>query len=51
MTEQEWLKQYKGKLTERDLRLLARAYETLAGNTIDTKDAPWAPYQIGRAHV
>ena len=36
MTEQEWLKQYKGKLTERDLRLLPRAYEPLAANTIDT---------------
>ena len=45
MNEQEWLKQYQGKLSERDLHLLARARQTLAGNTIDTPEAPWAPYR------
>ncbi len=29
----------------REKALLARAYDTLAGNTIDTPDAPWAPYR------
>ncbi len=42
MTKDTWLASV--HVSERDKELLSRAYDTLAGNTID-KDAPWAPYR------
>ena len=43
MTKQEWLSPYQERLSERDLSLLSRAYDTLTGNIVDSPDAPWAP--------
>ena len=45
LTKKQWLDKYKESLSPRDLDLLSRAYDTLAGNTVDSPDAPWAPYR------
>ena len=44
LSKETWLSQYE-TLSERDRTLLSRAYDTLEGNTVDSPDAPWAPYR------
>ncbi len=45
MTKTEWLSSLKDRHSERDLSLISRAYDVLEHNTIDSPDAPWAPYR------
>ncbi len=40
LTKEEWLSQYEGKVSERDLALMSRAHEVLAENTLDRKICP-----------
>ena len=41
MSKEEWLEQYRGKLSERDLALMSRAYEVLDENTLNKENMPW----------
>ncbi len=41
LTKEEWLSQYEGKLSERDLALMSRAHEVIAENTLDRENMPW----------
>ena len=41
LSKEEWLEQYKGKLSERDLALMSRAYEVLDENTLRKENMPW----------
>ncbi len=43
MNKTDWLNSI--TVSDREKALLSRAYDTLAGNTMDTPDAPWAPYR------
>ena len=43
MNKEELIAAYADRLTEREKRLLGRAYDTLQGNIVDSPDAPWAP--------
>lgn len=45
LTKEAWLAGYSNTLSDRDIDLLSRAYDTLAHNTVDTPDAAWAPYR------
>ena len=45
LTKQQWLDSNASGKTPMELDLLSRAYDTLAGNTVDSPDAPWAPYR------
>ncbi|MBQ7475284.1 MAG: hypothetical protein IJS78_05120 [Clostridia bacterium] len=41
LSKEEWLGQYKGKLSERDLALMSRAYEVIDENTLNKENMPW----------
>jgi len=41
LTKEEWLSQYEGKLSERDLALMAGAHDIIAGNTLNKENMPW----------
>lgn len=46
MTKEQWLEQYKGKVSERDMALLARAHDVLSTNTVHSPDAPWGDVPV-----
>ena len=41
LSKEEWLAQYKGKVSERDYALMSRAYEVLDENTLNKENMPW----------
>jgi len=41
LTKEEWLSQYEGKVSERDMTLMSCAYDILAENTLNEENMPW----------
>ena len=41
LTKEQWLAQYNGRLSDRDLYLLGKAYDVLRRNTVKYDNAPW----------
>ena len=41
LTKKQWLEQYKGKLSQREITLLEAAYDVLTRNTMCSPHAPW----------
>ena len=41
LTKEEWLSQYEGKLSERDIKLMSCAHDVIAGNTLNKENMPW----------
>ena len=46
MTKEQWLRQYKGKISQRDYELISAAYDVLEKNTVHSPDAPWGDIPV-----
>lgn len=46
LTKEQWLAQYNGRLSDRDLYLLGKAYDVLRRNTVKYDNAPWGEKSV-----
>ena len=46
LTKEQWLGQYEGKISERDMKLMSAAYDVLKTNTVHSPDAPWGDIPV-----
>ena len=46
LTKEQWLGQYEGKVSDRDMKLMSAAYDVLEKNTVHSPDAPWGDVPV-----